>query len=254
MRVYKLVVALVVVSWHCQAIRAGVLGDFQKDATKDRSHDRRHDHYRDDHYHQPTYYGNGRRRPRRSGASPFASIWEKDPHEPGDPILPFARFDGRQQSVETNVDARDYYVQIGYEPFALDVRHTRFTETNPTDHLDVYRFHALFRLGGASETGLFREGARSFYEIDFGLGYVQLDGVNRQGAVSFTLPILIYPSKHLGFEFRPAWATINESKLADYDLSAHVLLKYVGVKAGYRWLKSPTMELSGPYLGLTMRF
>lgn len=250
MRIYHVLVVVLAVSSQCLMARAGIIDDYEKDATMDRSHERRRDHYHDHHYP----YDYGRRSPSRSRTRSLGFLWEKDPHQPGEPVLPFARFDGHQQSVETNVDARDYYVQLGYEPFGLDVRHTRFTETNPTDHLDVYRFHALLRLGGALETGVFREGARSFYEIDVGLGYVQLDGNNRQGAVSFTLPILIYPSKHLGFEFRPAWATINESKLADYDLSVHLLLKYVGIKAGYRWLKSPSMELSGPYLGLTTRF
>ena len=251
MRLYQLILVVISLSGHTLVAVAGILDDFEKDATKDRSHERHRDHYEDNYWHHHHLYDDGRSRPR--GRS-FGFDWEREPHRLGEPILPLARFDGSHQSVETNVEARDYYAQVGYEMIGLDVRHTRFTETNPSDHLDVYRFHALLRLGGASERGMFRQGTQSFYEVDVGLGYVQLAGNNRQGAFSFTLPILLYPSRHWGLEFRPAWATINDSTLQDYDLSAHFLLKYVGLKVGYRWLKSPNMDLSGPYVGALTRF
>lgn len=252
MRVYQLILTVIAVSGHTPVATAGILDDFEQDATKDRSHERHRDHYEDDHWYYHYHYDDYGRR--RSRGRSVGLGWDRTPHRLGEPVLPFARFDGVYQTVETNVDARDFYAQVGYQAFGLDVRHTRFTETNPSDHLDVYRFHGLLRLGGAFESETLRQGAQSFWEVDVGLGYVQLAGNNRQGALSFTLPILLYPSKHWGLEFRPAWATINDSKLQDYDLSAHILLKYVGLKVGYRWLKSPNMDLAGPYVGAVTRF
>ena len=68
------------------------------------------------------------------------------------------------------------------------------------------------------------------------------------------LLIELYPSRHWDLEFWPAWATINDSRLQDYDLSAHFLLKFVGVKVGYRWLRSPNTDISGPTIGVVTRF
>ena len=254
MRVYRLMLVVVTLSGHTLVTMAGILDDFERDATEDRPRERHRDHYEYDHWRYRHQYDDGRRRPSRQRGRSFGFDWEREPHRLGEPVLPFARFDGGHQTVETNVEARDYYAQVGYEMIGLDVRHTRFTETNPSDHLDLYRIHGLLRLGGAFGSGTLGQGAQSFWEVDVGLGYVQLAGNNRQGAFSFTLPILLYPSKHWGLEFRPAWATINDSTLQDYDLSAHFLLKYVGLKVGYRWLKSPNMDLSGPYVGAVTRF
>lgn len=251
MCVYRQMLVVVSLSCHTLITTAGVLDDFERDATQDRPRERHRDHYEYDQWRYRHQYDGGRRR--SSGRSAGLG-WNMEPHRLGEPVLVFARFDGVYQTVETNVDARDYYAQIGYEAFGLDVRHTRYAETNPSDHLDVYRIHGLFRLGGASESGMLGQAGQSFWEVDVGLGYVELDGNNRQGAFSITLPILVYPSKHWGFEFRPAWATINESTLQDYDLSTHFLLSYVGVKVGYRWLKSPNLDLSGPYIGAVTRF
>ncbi len=251
MRVYRLILVVISLSGHTLVTMAGILDDFERDATEDRPRERHRDHYEYDHWRYRQQYDGGRRR--SSGRSAGLG-WDMAPHRLGEPVLPFARFDGAYQTVATNVNASDFYAQIGHEAFGLDVRHTRFTETNPSDHLDVYRIHGLFRLGGAFESGILRQDTQSFWEVDVGLGYVQLDGNNRQGALSITLPLLVYPSKHWGVEFRPAWATINESTLQDYDLSAHFLLRYVGVKVGYRWLKSPNLDLSGPTIGAVTRF
>ena len=167
--------------------------------------------------------------------------------EPGDPVIPYFRFDSSYQRIDSDTDATDFYSQIGYGPAAVDMRLIRFNEkdhtTGTTTHLDIKRVHFLGRMSYGSN-----------FEVDAGVGWIQIDGQQRSDGFSFTLPILYYPSQYWGVEFRPAWANINGSSIEEYDVSAHLCWKHIGIKAGYRWLKSEETSLNGPYAGVVIRY
>jgi len=91
-------------------------------------------------------------------------------------------------------------------------------------------------------------------EIQLGLGQFSLEGDTKHSNTSFTLPILYHPTNWLGFEFRPAWTTINGNSIADYDVSIITGWDYVSLKLGYRAIQSPNETLDGPYIGLSIRF
>lgn len=236
---------------------AGKLEEFERDATRDRSHERRtrYDPYYDDpYYHRHHHRHYPDQRDRSSGSGFTLLDVSGDEHEPGGPILPYLRLDAAYQKHSSNIDAGDYYAQIGYGFLGLDTRFTRFREKYPDDRLNISRIHGLLRLGGVWGDEDFAEADGGYWEVDFGLGMVQLDGDHKNDGFSFTMPILFYLTDYLGFEFRPAWASIKHSKLRDYDLSVHLTLRYVGVKIGHRWLKSPSQSLNGPYAGLVFRY
>ncbi|MFC1763111.1 hypothetical protein ACFL6U_13645 [Planctomycetota bacterium] len=229
---------------------AGILEDFEQDATQDRSRERRQcDPY--DPYNYPHRQDHSQDQP---AVGLHMSFLTGAKHEPGDPTLPYVRFDGAYQGLEPQVHAYDYYAQIGYQAIGLDMRHTHYREERPRARLDVNRMHVLFRMGTSWSAQDSQRRPQGFYEIDLGIGMAQLQGTSKNSGISFTLPVMLYPTPYWGFEFRPAWADINRSWLRDFDISMHILLKFVGLKVGYRWLKGPNSTLDGPYAGVTMRF
>ena len=157
----------------------------------------------------------------------------------GDPQIPFMRLDFGFQDVESDIDAYDYRVECGYGPLGLHFDQTHYRETSTSDELDLIRLYGLYRMSF---------GAR--VQIDLGLGALTIDGDDRDSRFSFTMPILIYPSDHVGIEVRPAWA----GNITDYDVGLLATWRYSSIKVGYRWVKSPEESLDGPYVGLSVHF
>lgn len=165
------------------------------------------------------------------------------PRQPGDPLIPFVRLDGSYQYLDSDVDAWDYRIQVGYGPIALEYGNSRYHEKAPEDYMNVRRAAVLYRMS-----------ASHLLEIDIGLGAVELDGNSKHRAFCFSLPVLFYPKEYLGVEFRPYWAHLNGSRFNEYDVAACATLYGLGLKAGYRWLVTPNSSLHGPYTGLIFRF
>ncbi len=103
--------------------------------------------------------------------------------------------------------------------------------------------------------GLLRLSAGNHFEIDPGIGRIELDGTEGNSGFSCTLPVLVHPSKHLGFELRPTtWSKINGNSIRDIDVSILAGTNYMSIKVGYRALYTGAEELSGPYGGLSIRY
>jgi hypothetical protein len=141
--------------------------------------------------------------------------------------------------VESDINAVDTRFEAGYGPFAASVDRIVFDEDDSGKELTLTRWHGLFRM--SFDAGL---------EVDMGFGALAIDGKNQSDRFSFTLPIRYHPAGGCGIEFRPAWS----DQVSEYDLALLAGFKYVSLKAGYRWLRTPGEALDGPYAGLSISF
>lgn len=165
----------------------------------------------------------------------------EEPRRSGDALLARLRVDACYQKVEDDVDAFDLRAEAGYGFFGIQTRHTRFWEVHPADTLGVTQAHLLYRMSFGSQV-----------ECDLGVGALLLDGRRTTSGISFTLPLLIHPTRNFGVEFRPAWGDMNGRAVDDYDLAVLLGDRHVSLKLGYRWLMSGQRDLSGPEAGVSL--
>jgi len=165
------------------------------------------------------------------------------PREIGEVLIPFFRLDAAYQNVDSDVDAIDVRAELGYGPVALSIRDTNYQESDPDDELEIFQMHALYRMS-FSET----------FEVDAGLGILTIDGNDQNSGFSLTMPVLIRSTENLGFEFRPSWSSVNGNLIQDYDVGAMFGMRFVSLRAGYRWIESENTSLNGPYLGISIHF
>jgi len=170
----------------------------------------------------------------------------------GDPILPTTRFDFGWQAVESDVQGFDYALEAGYGPLAARGRMTRYTEHDPDDSLDLGSILALWRIPVT-------QGA----ELDVGIGGAVLDGNERQTGVDFGVAFRVWvPEKHVGFEYRGEFIDIGDG-LSSNEFSVLLHLKWLALRAGYRWVHTThrffdghyvTESLDGPFAGASLTF
>jgi hypothetical protein len=161
----------------------------------------------------------------------------------GEALIPFLRLDTMYQEVEADVAAWDYLMIVGYGSLGFQVRSTVYEEKEPADKLRFAEYHALYRMSLGNHI-----------EVDLGAGAMVLKGVQENSGFSVTVPVLIHPSDHYGFEFRPVWSSINENDIQDFDVAFLFGWRYASVKAGYRWVRSPHQSLDGPEMGVSLRW
>jgi hypothetical protein len=248
-----------------QAACGGTLSDFKKDVSKSgknttkssdssssshnnegyiyggRYWDHYHDHYFngfEDIFYYGMAYGGISSWERVNRASLNNDLSEMYMREAGEVLIPFLRIDASYQKVKSDVDALNYSVDGGYGPIGIRFAGAHFKEQNPDDTMDITQIYGLYRM---SYGGM--------VEIDIGVGSFSICG-EHEVRFSFTIPVLVHPSKYLGFEFRPVWA----ENISEYDVGVFSGVRYVSFKTGYRWLSGPAMTLDGPYAGLTVHF
>ncbi len=163
--------------------------------------------------------------------------------EKGEALLSNIRFDYSYQNVQDDIYANDYRLEIGYGAFGLEARQTDFFEKSPKDELGLTYIHGLLRLS-----------AGNYVEIAPGVGTIEMDGNKNNNGFSFTLPVLIHPSKRFGFECRPTWSKINGNSIRDIDFAVLYGIDHASLKIGYRALRTGGEDLKGPYSGISMRY
>ena len=94
----------------------------------------------------------------------------------------------------------------------------------------------------------------SVFEVDLGYGRMELIGMQHNSGGSFTLPVLFHPTTAFGIEYRPSWAAINGNSLENHEIALEFGDRFWALRAGYRWLRSPGDQLSGPFAGISVRF
>lgn len=158
-------------------------------------------------------------------------------------LRPYFRVDSAYQNVESDVHAWDFRAEGGLQWFAGQFRLTCYREEEPDDTLWLNSVHILPRLPLGDQMS-----------IAPGPGVIFLVGNNENAGFSFTLPVLVYPHKAVGFEFRPTWSWIDENTIHDYDVSLALGGKTLAFRTGYRWMYTDDESLNGVYFGLTSRF
>ena len=172
-------------------------------------------------------------------------------HRLGTSGLPYLRLDYRWQYLEDGFDANDYLVETGFKCAGLIMRSTAYADRETDESLDIHQAYGLFRFGGSDE--FFFPGS---FQVGVGLGWYGIHGTQHQDGVAITTPISINPWDYFGVEFRPAWASVNERMVSDYDISMSLGYLYVQARLGYRWLwvKGDGHWLNGPYAGVSVSF
>ena len=177
-------------------------------------------------------------------------------HLPGEATVPYARFDYNWQSIDSDTDADDLRLELGYKMLAFHGRSTMYSNKALGQDLDMNQFYGVLRYGGYRSDFL-----PGTFEAGVGLGgsWIKLEdaiGSIDDSAVAFTLFAKYYPVEWFGVEFRPAWYTFDGVRIGDYDLSASVGFRYVQLRGGYRWLgfSGNSEDLNGLYAGLSTSF
>jgi len=161
----------------------------------------------------------------------------------GDPILPTARFDFGWQAVESDVQAFDSALEIGYGPIAARGRITHYREDDPDDTLDLSSILGLWRIPVSQEM-----------ELDVGIGGAVLEGDERQSGVNISLALRAWvPNRYIGFEYRGEFIDIGDG-LNSNDFSVLLHVKWVALRAGYRWVHTTHDSLDGPFAGASLTF
>ncbi len=231
-----------------QNATAGALDSFEKDATKSRPSESKnknnHTHNGDDDDFNPfaifSFLGDIFNSSDDTNADPSASSIK---NETGKTIIPYFRFDYHYQNVESDIDASDYRLLVGYGPFAFIGRKTFLQEDDPRDKLRIDQLYGLFRISFAN-----------YIELGMGIGQYKLVGNARNSDMAYTVPLTIRFTENFSIEFIPAWAKINTVEIEDYDLGVLIGGRFVSLKTGYRWIESPSDHLRGPYIGLSVYF
>lgn len=176
---------------------------------------------------------------RRAGTDAVSNVDWLVPRKPGEPLIPFLRFDFAYQVCSSDLTAQNYRLETGYGPVGVTLIETRYHEQSPGDDLRIRRFHLAYRMSFASNL-----------EVDFGLGSATIHGNTTRSYGVFTVPILFRATDGLSIEYRPAWY----ENVSDHDIGLLFSASYYSVKLGYRALSTQTESLKGPYLGLAVHY
>ncbi len=172
-------------------------------------------------------------------------------HAAGEPTVPHARLDYNWQYVDSNINAQDVRVELGWKWLAFHGRTTMYEDASDGFRLDLNQFYGVLRLDGASPETL-----PGKFEFGLGFGGVQLKGDESNSSGAIMLPVKYYPVDWCGLEFRAAWYEPVNKTISDYDLSISLGLRYVQLRGGYRWLwlEGEGEFNTGPYAGLSLFF
>jgi hypothetical protein len=163
------------------------------------------------------------------------------PRVPGEGTLPFARLDVAAQYDSDNQQLLNSRLELGFGPFAAEGQNTRI-EASDT-HFEIDRCQALLRLSLSEDV-----------EVDVGGGWLFADPRRWHRGWCASLPVLIHPNESFGIEFRPTLGNVAGDNYEEYDVSAYFSYRFAALRIGYRWLLALDEDLSGPELGITLRY
>jgi len=165
------------------------------------------------------------------------------PREPGESVIVYARLDVSLLQVSSRIFGNDVRAELGYGPVGFAARTTRFREDNPSAELDASQYHLLYRMS-AGDRG----------EIALGYGRFRLEGLSSTAGSSGTVSVLFYPTRHVGFEYRPSFSTLNGNRITDHEFSVNFGDLFWAARIGYRRLEGPSERLDGPFFGVSVRY
>jgi hypothetical protein len=163
--------------------------------------------------------------------------------KPGEGVIAYARLDVSLLRVSSRISGDDTRAELGFGPIGIAGRTTRYREEDPKAELDVNQYHLLYRMSAGDRL-----------EITVGYGRLRLEGLSSTAGDSRTASILFYPTRHVGFEYRPSLATVNGNRITDHELAVSFGDLFWAARIGYRRLESPSERLDGPFIGLSIRY
>ncbi|MCJ8331355.1 MAG: hypothetical protein HRT89_20455 [Lentisphaeria bacterium] len=162
--------------------------------------------------------------------------------EEGDTILPILQIDTNYQFVESNLHAIDTRVEIGFGPFAFEYRNTNYKESYAND-LDIDQYYFIYRMSVDTDV-----------EIGIGFGQLILEGSSRNSGSSLSIPMSFHFTDEWSAHSKLTSASINGNSIYDRELDVLYSIDKVSIRAGYRWMKVGSVDLNGPYVGLSIHF
>ncbi len=176
-------------------------------------------------------------------------------HLLGEATVPYVRVDYNWQSIDSDIDADDFRIELGYKLLAFHGRATQYKDQSDGFELDIEQYYGVVRYGGYRPDFL-----PGTFEAGIGLGMSRIktndSTIGDESGTALTFPLKYYPVQWFGVEFRPAWYTFVEKRVGDYDGSVSFGYRYLQIRGGYRWMTlqgSGTFN-DGPYAGLSLSF
>lgn len=154
------------------------------------------------------------------------------PRKAGEKLIPFLRIGTMYQTIDPGVELYDIKLEAGVGPLSLNYNKSLYEEQQPLDGLDLTRIYGSYRMSFGDHV-----------QIDFGLGALTLEGNERKSYFYSTVPILIHPTEHLGFEYKFGLA----ANIVEHDISVLGKFRFTSLALGYKWLTANNESLSGPY-------
>jgi hypothetical protein len=159
------------------------------------------------------------------------------PREKGSSRMPIARADLSVANMNSGVTAWDGLFQFGYGGFGVQYRHTHLREDEPKDYLDLGQAHLLYRMTWA------------YADLSIGGGLFTIGGNESHAGASFTFPLSIHPVDRLALLWRPTLSAVDGNRIVDHDFGAQYTHRYFSLGAGYRVIRTENEKLYGPYAG-----
>ncbi len=158
----------------------------------------------------------------------------------GSPLLPTFRLSAAWQSIDPNLEGRDFSLELGYSLFGAEFRRTVYIESNPRDQMSLNYTTFMYRLSYGNS-----------FQMNPGLGRLALSGNQVTTGNTIAIPMIWQFSGNHALKLWQAYSSINNVSLSDVDLSMMYFRNGYSAAIGYRVVSNPASELSGPYLGLS---
>ncbi|MBF0196553.1 MAG: hypothetical protein HQL32_02535 [Planctomycetes bacterium] len=229
--------------------RAGILDDFETSATQDqkKNNEKKESSQGSSFFssllstflssdNETSTLSTTSKTPDSSSDNPSESIFPEG-------YLPYIRLGFNKQREVNDLDANDFFAQLGYKSLAFKYRYTYYWEKEPADKLRVTNMYALYRFN-----------ITEFSAFSAGCGVYTLIGNQQTSGFSLCASAIIHPKKYVGGEFNYAWASLNGNNINDYDGALLIGIPKACLKLGYRNIHTTHQSLQGPYAGISLKW
>ncbi len=177
--------------------------------------------------------------------SPWRMAEETDllRREPGGALIPFAAAEISHQWLGGGTLAWDWRGEVGLALMGVTVRRTFYRESKADFDLDTSQIHGVYRMTFGER-----------FEMGLAFGALEMKGRERRDGFSFGLPMRWHGRHGWGVEYRPAWSTLEETRISDHDLAVVLGWRYAYLRAGYRWFYHSDASLDGVHVGLGLKW
>jgi len=161
----------------------------------------------------------------------------------GEFIIPFVQLDITQGELESEIDAKNFRIELGYGPFAVMHKQLSLREESTEDTLKAKQTLFLLRMSVSEQI-----------QFHLGAGEYTLEGNTEDAETAYTAGANLHFRNGFGIEYRPVWVNGGALELEEHELSLLYGKRFWAGKIGYRWLISEHESLAGPFAGMSIAF